>query len=117
MRYMPSAARNGVMDFLFSALLLWGHEQGYRRFNLGMAPFSGFDDERSLAPLWNRLGGFVFRRGQPLYNFQGLRTYKEKFRPEWRPRYLAAPGGLLLPRTLTNIAALVNRGLSGVVTR
>ena len=31
--------------------------------------------------------------------------------------FLAAPGGLLLPRTLTNIAALVNRGLSGAVVR
>ena len=116
MRYVPAMSRSGVMDFLFSALLLWGHEQGYRRFNLGMAPFSGFD-ERALAPFWNRLGGFVFRRGQPLYNFQGLRQYKEKFRPQWRPRYLAAPGGLQLPRTLTNIAALVNRGLAGVVSR
>ncbi|HEY8206636.1 MAG TPA: bifunctional lysylphosphatidylglycerol flippase/synthetase MprF [Myxococcaceae bacterium] len=116
MRYAPGAARTGVMDFLFSALLLWGQEQGYRRFNLGMAPFSGFE-ERALAPFWNRLGGFVFRRGQQFYNFQGLRQYKEKFRPHWRPRYLAAPGGLQLPRTLTNIAALVNRGLSGVVSK
>ena len=81
-----------------------------------VAPFSGFED-RALAPFWNRLGGFVFRRGETLYNFQGLRQYKEKFRPQWRPRYLAAPGGLQLPRTLTNIAALVNRGLSGVVSK
>jgi phosphatidylglycerol lysyltransferase len=81
-----------------------------------MAPFSGFQ-ERELAPLWNRVGALVFRYGEHFYNFQGLRQYKEKFRPVWTPRYLAAPGGLALPRVLANIAALVSRGITGVVTR
>lgn len=105
-----------TMDFLFTSLLLWGKAQGYRTFNLGMAPFSGFE-ERALAPLWTRVGATLYRRGEPFYNFQGLRRFKEKFCPEWRPRYLAAPGGLRLPRVLANVAALVSRGLVGAVTR
>jgi phosphatidylglycerol lysyltransferase len=54
MRYLPEAAE-GVMEFLFICLMLWGKEQGYRWFNMGMAPFSGLEN-RALAPLWNRLG-------------------------------------------------------------
>ena len=115
MRHQPEAPR-GVMDFLFTQLMVWGREQGYERFNLGMAPFSGMMS-RSLAPLWHRLGTFLFRHGEHFYNFQGLRQYKEKFHPVWTPRYLAAPGGLALPRVLANIATLVSRGLTGVVTR
>ena len=40
MRY-ASIAHDGVMDYLFIQLMLWGHEQGYGLFNLGMAPLSG----------------------------------------------------------------------------
>jgi len=115
MRFGPAAPR-GTMDFLFVALMLWGRTEGYARFNLGMAPFSGFE-ERALAPTWTKLGSLLFRVGENLYNFQGLRQYKEKFAPEWHPRYLAAPGGLRLPFILTDIAALVGRGLKGVVSR
>ena len=106
----------GVMDYLFIQLMLWGKGQGYQWFNFGMAPLSGFE-QRSLAPLWNKVGAFVFRHGDAFYNFQGLRQYKEKFRPDWAPRYLASPGGLALPGVLTGIATLVSRGLSGMVAR
>ncbi len=109
-------APGGVMDYLFLELMLWGREQGYRWFNLGMAPLSGLE-ERALAPLWNRVGALVFRHGEHFYNFQGLRQYKEKFDPVWEPRYLACPGGLMLPRVLTDIAALIGGGLRGVVGR
>ncbi|NOK12965.1 bifunctional lysylphosphatidylglycerol flippase/synthetase MprF [Corallococcus exercitus] len=115
MRYLPGSP-HGAMDFLFTSLMLWGRQQGFRRFNLGMAPFSGFE-ERTLAPVWNRLGALVFRHGEHFYNFQGLRQYKEKFRPDWAPRYLASPGGLALPGVLTGVASLVSRGLGGVVAR
>jgi phosphatidylglycerol lysyltransferase len=115
MRYLPEAP-SGVMDYLFTNLMLWGKQQGFRWFNLGMAPFSGFE-ERSFAPLWNRLGALIFRYGEHFYNFQGIRQYKNKFSPVWRPKYIASPGGLVLPRVLTNVASLVSRGLKGVVAR
>ncbi len=115
MRHRPDTP-NGIMDFLFLHLMLWGREQGMEWFNLGMAPFSGLED-RPLAPLWSRVGARAFRHGEHFYNFQGLRQYKEKFDPVWEPRYLAAPGGLALPRVLANLAALINRGLKGVVAK
>jgi phosphatidylglycerol lysyltransferase len=115
MRY-TSVAPPGVMEFLLIELMLWGSSNGYERFNLGMAPLSGIEN-RSLAPLWNRVGALLFSRGEPFYNFQGLRQYKEKFDPIWEPRYLASPGGLVLPRILTNVASLISGGLAGVVSK
>lgn len=107
MRYLPDAPA-GVMDFLFVELMLWGQQQGYQWFNLGMAPLSGIED-RPLAPVWNRAAGLVYRHGEHFYNFAGLRQYKEKFDPVWHPRYLASPGGLALPHILADVTALVSR--------
>jgi phosphatidylglycerol lysyltransferase len=115
MRYQPGAYPS-LMEFLFVELFLWGKAEGYRWFNLGMAPFSGFED-RTLAPLWNRLGALLFRHGEDFYNFQGLRRFKDKFDPVWEPRYLASPGGVALPRVLANVAALVSGGMKGIVAR
>ncbi len=115
MRYTTDAPK-GVMDYLFVELLLWGQAGGYSWFNLGMAPFSGME-RRPLASNWNRLSGLVYRHGEHFYNFQGLRQYKEKFNPVWESRYLASPGGLLLPRILANVTSLISGGLTGVVKK
>jgi phosphatidylglycerol lysyltransferase len=113
MRHRPHAP-GSVMDFLFIELMLWGAAQGYSWFNLGMAPLSGMET-REPAPLWHRIGGLVVRFGDHFYNFKGLRAYKEKFGPVWQPRYLAAPGGLSLPRTLADIGALISGGVKGIL--
>jgi phosphatidylglycerol lysyltransferase len=102
-------APKGSMDALFVHLMQWGKEQGYRRFALGMAPLSGFESS-PVAPLWSRLGTFLYLHGEAIYNFQGLRAYKDKFDPVWEPRYLAYPGGLRLPRIMADVSALVAGG-------
>lgn len=106
----------GVMDYLFIELMLYGSQQGYRWFNLGMAPLAGLE-ARSIAPLWSRLGALVYRHGEHFYNFQGLRSYKDKYDPVWEPRYLACPGGLAFPLVLADLAALIGRGFRGVVAK
>ncbi len=111
-----SKAPSGTMDFLFVSLMLWGKEAGYRCFDLGMAPLSGLEN-RPFAPLWNRIGAVLFQHGEQFYNFEGLRSYKEKFNPLWEPRYLACPGGLALPRILLNVAALISGGIKGVIAK
>jgi phosphatidylglycerol lysyltransferase len=115
MRFVPDSPA-GSMDFLFVELMRWSHQQGYQWFNLGMAPMAGLTARR-LAPLWNRFGALVFGRGERFYNFQGLKHYKDKFDPEWEPRYMAVPGGIALPLILTNVASLIAGGLTGVVRR
>lgn len=106
----------GVMDFLFVQLMLWGKEQGYEWFNLGMAPLSGLETH-PLAPVWNRIGAFVFRHGEHFYNFEGLRAYKEKFDPVWTPKYLAVSGGLALPRILLDVASLISGGTREILRK
>ncbi|MEY2920734.1 MAG: hypothetical protein RL261_2039, partial [Pseudomonadota bacterium] len=111
-----TAAPKGVMDFLFTELMLWGREQGYGWFNLGMAPLAGLEAHR-LAPAWHKVGRLIYRYGDNFYNFEGLRQYKEKFQPEWRPRYLAAPGGLAQTRVLLDVTALISGRLLDTVRR
>ncbi len=115
MRSLPEAPR-GVMDFLFIHLMVWGAENGYKAFSLGMAPLAGIE-ERPGVSIWNRIGALVYRHGEHFYNFQGLRQYKDKFDPIWEPRFLASPGGLALPQILTNVATLIAGGLRGVFAR
>ena len=115
MRFLPSSPE-GIMDYLFIELLLWGKQQDYKWFNFGMAPLSGIED-RALAPLWTHAGAFIFRYGEHFYNFQGLRKYKEKFNPQWHPKSLACPKGLMLPHILANIASLISGGIKGIVMK
>ena len=115
MRYSSEAPIDS-MEYLFLKLMLWAKGEGYRWFNLGMAPLAGMED-RALAPLWHRIGAFVFEYGRQLYNFEGLRRYKGKFDPQWEPKYLIVPSGLALPRILLNIAALVSGGVGGAISK
>jgi phosphatidylglycerol lysyltransferase len=109
MRY-SGAAPKGVMDYLLVECMLWGKAQKYQWFNLGMAPLSGLE-EHALAPTWTKLGRMVQRYGETFYHFEGLRKYKEKFLPVWRPRYLAAAGKFAVPGALLDVTALVSGGV------
>ncbi len=115
MRYTDSSPR-GVMDYLFVNLMLWGQEQGYQWFDIGMAPLAGLQN-RPMAPFWNQIGGLVFRHGEHFYNFEGLRRYKSKFKPVWEPRYLASPGGLSVPFIFTDLSVLIAGGVTRVATK
>ena len=114
MRYDPEI--KNVMDFLFLHLILWGRDQGYRWFNLGMAPLAGLENH-AFAPLWSRVGAFLFSHAEQFYNFQGLRQFKEKFNPQWQPTYLASPAGLPLPRILADLVSLISGGIKATLTK
>ena len=113
MRYLPDAP-HFAMDALFAEMMLWGAAAGFRWASLGAAPFAGVQN-RELAPLWNRIGGFIYEHGEHFYRFEGLRAFKEKFDPVWSPNYLACPGGLAAPRILYEVNVLVSGGLRGLM--
>jgi len=104
MRYQTDGP--SVMDFLLLSTMLYGKNEGYRSFNLGMAPLASVG-EHSGARIGERLAGILFRRGDHWYNFQGVRFYKQKFDPEWVPRYMAYQRAIEWPVALANVSALV----------
>ncbi|WP_320129837.1 bifunctional lysylphosphatidylglycerol flippase/synthetase MprF [uncultured Sphaerochaeta sp.] len=111
MRHLDEAP-GGVMEYLFIECMLWGKEQGYEHFDLGMAPMSGLETRQG-APLWNKGVNFLFQNGEGIYNFQGLRSFKNKFNPNWTPVYLAVPSSVTtasLPIVAMNITQLVGKG-------
>lgn len=76
-----------LMDGLYLHMLLWGQEKEYKAFNMGMAILSNVGTLH-YSYLRERLAGRVFEHFNGLYRFQGLRRYKEKYSPNWEPRFL-----------------------------
>jgi phosphatidylglycerol lysyltransferase len=108
MRYLPDAP-GCTMRALFLELILEAQREGFRWFNLGMAPLAGLQRHR-LAPLWHRVGRLLFDHGERFYGFEGLRRFKQDFDPVWRPRYLCcAPGLAALAVALGDVARLIAR--------
>lgn len=89
MRQVRDAPR-GCMDLLFARLMEWGAAQGFVEFSLGMAPLANVESDPS-TPNWSRLARLVRRFGERHYNFQGVRRFKQKWQPNWVPRYLLCP--------------------------
>jgi phosphatidylglycerol lysyltransferase len=107
MRYEPDSV-SGVMEYLFIQLMLWGKQEGYQWFSLGMAPLSGIES-RKLSPLWNRFSSLMFKHGDRFYHFEGLRQYKDKFDPEWTSRYIALPNNAMHWKLLADLTQLISR--------
>ena len=95
MRHYPRM-ENGMMEFLFARMLQWAKDQGYSTFSLGLSAIVGVgekpDDPRVEKAL-HIISGYVSR----FYNFKGLHNFKEKFHPQWEPRYFVYPGAASLP--------------------
>ncbi|WP_292263773.1 phosphatidylglycerol lysyltransferase domain-containing protein [Brevundimonas sp.] len=115
MRHAPDAPP-GVMDYLFVRAIQWARDQGWGALDLGLAPLSGLDDRR-LSPVFARVGALVFDEGGAVYGFSGLRAYKAKFGPDWRPRFIAAPPSTPLALALLDVALLTSGGWRGMLGR
>jgi phosphatidylglycerol lysyltransferase len=85
MRHRPEAPV-GVMDFLFVKVFAGMREKGFARFNLGMAPMSGFRKDENASVEEKAIHSF-FQRLNFLFSYRGLKRYKAKFADTWEPRY------------------------------
>jgi phosphatidylglycerol lysyltransferase len=115
MRHVDDAPAS-TMLYLFVKLLLHFQSRGCRRFHLGMAPLSGLE-EHPLASTWHRFGHLIYNRGERYYNFRGLRLFKEKFDPDWEPRYLVTQGGINPLLVMADLSTLISGGVQGVFGR
>lgn len=106
MRQRADAPAN-VMDYLFTSLLLALHENGYKKFNLGLAPLSGLENSDS-GKMEERLLSLIYRVNQRFIAFQGLRRFKSKFEPQWQPKFIAYQGTpARLPKLALALAKLM----------
>jgi phosphatidylglycerol lysyltransferase len=96
MRHSLSAPK-GIMEYLFVKNILYFKEQGFKRFNMGMAPMSGFQD-REEATMEERAIHYFFQRLNFMFSYTGLKQFKAKFATIWEPRYAIYQNTLDLPR-------------------
>ncbi len=115
MRHDDTAPPN-TMEYLFTALMLRLHDEGLAEFSLGMVPFAGLDDANG-NDVWSRFGRLVYRHGDRFYSFAGLRQFKDKFGPEWRPRYLCCRSVLPPVAALADAARLIAGSARGIFTK
>ncbi|MGJ9506482.1 bifunctional lysylphosphatidylglycerol flippase/synthetase MprF [Actinotignum sp. GS-2025b] len=105
MRIRPDAP-GGTMDGIFVSLIEWAKENGYTHVNLGMAPMSNTGTTR-FSRAREKVVRVIYDFGDRLYNFKGLRSYKEKFKPRWQSRYLAYTGTTALTPTILGLLDVI----------
>lgn len=87
---------NGTMEFLFVSLIQHFQQLGYQGFSFSLSPLAGVGQSQQSRQLEKGLNYF-FEHLNQFYNFKGLHQFKDKFRPDWKPRYLIYPSRRLLP--------------------
>jgi len=99
-------APNGTAELLVDSAM---REAGGCQLTLGLAPLSGS------IPRWMRLTRWL---GTPLYDFAGLRAFKEKLRPHtWEPVYLCTVRGSLPVALLDSLRAFAGGSLLAFASR
>jgi phosphatidylglycerol lysyltransferase len=101
-----------ILTALFVLLMEWSRDLGFRRFNLGLAPPAGTEPRRRSAT-WDQATNVLYRHGEQFAEFRELRRFKESFRPSWEDRFLASPGGLLLPIVFRDLTRMVSGSIRG----
>ncbi|PYR61654.1 MAG: hypothetical protein DMF85_01645, partial [Acidobacteria bacterium] len=90
-------------------------EQRYQRFNLGMAPLASVGQTKGAHPR-ERLARLLFQHGEHWYNFQGLRYFKQKFDPDWQPRYMCYQSAWEWPVAIAYVSAPIAGGWTKIVS-
>jgi phosphatidylglycerol lysyltransferase len=104
MRQAP-AAPSYLMEFMITRMAMELKTENFASLSLGMAPLAGLV-RTPLSPRWHRMARLLWEHGEPIYNFRGLRSFKNKFRPRWESRYLAAAGAVGPLMHLADVAVL-----------
>ncbi|MDR2269492.1 MAG: phosphatidylglycerol lysyltransferase domain-containing protein [Sphingobacterium sp.] len=77
-------APGGNMDILLLRFFEFCREEGYPILNMGLAPFSGFDNKKGSI---ERMINFLYHKDY-FKGTKGLREFKEKFEPKWIEKYI-----------------------------
>ncbi|HEX6032292.1 MAG TPA: phosphatidylglycerol lysyltransferase domain-containing protein, partial [Tepidiformaceae bacterium] len=99
MRRRPDAP-DGVMDLLFVRLMEHFQREGYSGMNLGFAPLANVEGPGLVA----RALRILYSRGNGAFKFEGLHSFKDKWQPNWEPKYLVYRSDLQLPQLALAVA-------------
>ncbi len=81
-------APNGTVELMVDAAMRDAAEHGDQLVTLGLAPLAGIQDAGSHTSMRRALR-WCYRRLGPLYHFEGVRRFKQRFRPDsWEPQFL-----------------------------
>ncbi len=83
MRRRPDSP-NGAMDLLLLHFIELFRADGCEGLNLGLAPLANVDEPGAIGAALR----LMYERGNAAFNFRGLRSYKDKWKPVWVERYL-----------------------------
>lgn len=93
---------NGTMEFLFASMLQQYQKLGYDSFNLGLSALAGVGETKA-SPHLERVLHYLSNHLNQFYSFKGLHSFKDKFNPEWEPRYLTYPSLRALPNVVVGL--------------
>jgi phosphatidylglycerol lysyltransferase len=96
MRRRPGSM-NGVMEFLIASAALLMQQRGIEFMSLSAAPLARRESTTEESAGTDRLLNFLARSLEPVYGFQSLFTFKQKFKPQLKPMLMAYPDPLALP--------------------
>lgn len=92
----------GTMDYMFVKMLQWAKDNGYESFSLGLSAIVGVGEKQEdpqVEKALHAISEYISR----FFNFKGLHEFKEKFHPNWEPRYLVYQGPGSLPLVLNTL--------------
>ncbi len=92
----------GLMDMMFLSIITWAKEEGYEKFDLGVAPLSNVGN-KIYSSGKEKTVKLAYKYGNKIYGFQGLRKFKNKYTPDWNSVFLAYKDDFQLPDTLIKL--------------
>lgn len=110
------AAPSGIMDKIFVSMFLYGQQNGYEYFDLGMAPLSNVGASQ-YSFIEEKVAHFIYEYGYHLYGFQGLRHYKNKYASFWLPKYTVFRKKASLVESMLALLSVVNQRVDQQVNR
>ena len=104
-RYLPETPAT-IMDYLLVEIMQWGRQSQFRFMDLGEAPIANWHSDQHIR-MRSQLMSLAFRFARHFFSYQGLRNYKDRFQPLWRPVYVACPPDKPLETVLSDVAHLI----------
>jgi phosphatidylglycerol lysyltransferase len=102
-----SENRTALEDYLTMEAMVWAKQKGMKWFHLGHASLPN-PSQGALAPFERWIPGLLSPHSDTNHALEARRR-RDRYNPEWMPRYLAAPSEVPLSVAFANIHALVSR--------